>query len=73
MALSSCEVVLRACGCQGQVVPSLGALQTLCFPAQANDEKLRLEAKQREERTVVEQAGKPWEPRWFYQVRAMQF
>lgn len=35
---------------------------------QANEEKLRLEAKQREERTIVEDAGKPWQPRWFYQV-----
>lgn len=36
---------------------------------QANDEKMRLEEKQRQERTAVEAAGKPWEPRWFEQVR----
>ncbi|KAK9916982.1 hypothetical protein WJX75_009487 [Coccomyxa subellipsoidea] len=35
---------------------------------EANEEKLRLEEKQRQERNAVEAAGKPWQPRWFAQV-----
>ncbi len=40
---------------------------------QANEEKLRLEEKQRQERNAVEAAGEPWQPRWFVQVRAVPF
>ena len=40
---------------------------------QANDEKLRLEEKQRQERNAVEAAGKPWESRWFQQVGQSTF
>ena len=30
---------------------------------------MRLEEKQRQERTAAEGAGKPWQPIWFEQVR----
>jgi hypothetical protein len=36
--------------------------------AQANHEKERLEAKQRQERDAAEAAGQPWQPRWFEKV-----
>ena len=29
---------------------------------------MRLEEKQRQERTAAEDAGAPWQPRWFEQV-----
>ena len=35
---------------------------------QADLEKVRLEAKQRQERTIAEAAGAPWQPRWFEKV-----
>ncbi len=35
---------------------------------QANEEKLRLEEKQRQERNATEAAGKPWQPVWFEEV-----
>ncbi|CAL8466530.1 g6066 [Coccomyxa elongata] len=35
---------------------------------EANEEKLRLEEKQRQERNATEAAGKPWQARWFEQV-----
>ena len=35
---------------------------------QADLEKVRLEAKQRQERTAAEAAGKPWQSRWFQKV-----
>ena len=38
---------------------------------QANEEKLRLEEKQRQERNATEAAGKPWQARWFAQVRSI--
>ncbi len=37
--------------------------------AQANDEKMRLEEKQRQERAATQAAGKPWQANWFEQVR----
>ncbi len=46
-------------------------IQSLNFSyllAQANREKERLEAKQRQERNAAEAAGKPWQPRWFEKV-----
>ena len=30
---------------------------------------MRLEEKQRQERTAAEDAGAPWQPRWFEQVQ----
>lgn len=39
---------------------------------QANDEKLRLEEKQRQERNAAEAAGQPWQARWFYEVGGVQ-
>ena len=39
--------------------------------AQANDEKMRLEEKQRQERAATQAAGKPWQANWFEQVRCL--
>jgi hypothetical protein len=36
---------------------------------QANNEKLRLEEKQRQERGAAEAAGQPWAARWFEEVQ----
>jgi hypothetical protein len=42
------------------------------MPLQANNEKLRLEEKQRQERAAAEAAGKKFgEPIWFYKVRIL--
>ncbi|CAL5227045.1 g9943 [Coccomyxa viridis] len=35
---------------------------------EANDEKMRLEEKQRQERAATQAAGKPWQANWFEQV-----
>lgn len=37
--------------------------------AQANDEKMRLEEKQRQERAATQAASQPWQANWFEQVR----
>ena len=51
------------------VYSALPALTSLICAAQANDEKMRLEEKQRQERAATQAAGKPWTANWFEQVR----
>ena len=47
----------------------MSVLTYLLAAAQANDEKMRLEEKQRQERAATQAAGKPWTANWFEQVR----
>jgi len=44
------------------------SIELFVVHAQANDEKMRLEESQRQQRAALQAAGKPWGPCWFEQV-----